>query len=239
MAYRVRLENFEGPLDLLLFLIKKNEVDIYDIPIAEITRQFLEYIDIITILDLEVAGDFLVIASTLIRIKVQMLLPKPQLDDDEEQVIDPRLELVTKLLEYKRFKEVAHKLHEIEDNQLEIYGRSYFDYSEFEEDDEIVIGDANVSLFSLIHAFKQIIQHVPKVTVHEIKNVEISTQEQSEYILKILQHSAQISFVDLISRFTDRIIMVVTFIAVLDLIRQELIIVNQAVPFGEIWIRRK
>ena len=239
MAYRVRLENFEGPLDLLLFLIRKNEVDIYDIPIAGITRQFLEYLDIIQILDLETAGDFLVIASTLIRIKVQMLLPKPQLDEDDEELIDPRLELVTKLLEYKRFKEVSHKLHELEDAQLEIYARNYFDYSDFIEEEYVTAAEEDVSLFSLIHAFKQVIENVPKVSVHEVKDDEISTQEQAAYILSILQKDIQVSFVDLISRFNDRILMVVSFTAILDLMRQELISVNQAVPFGEIWIRRK
>ncbi len=239
MAYRVRLENFEGPLDLLLFLIRKNEVDIYDIPIAKITKQFLEYLEIIKILDLDVAGDFLVIASTLIRIKVQMLLPKPQLEDEDEQVIDPRLELVTKLLEYKRFKEVAHKLHELEDTQIDMYPRSYFDYIESDENEEDEIGGEDLNLFALIAAFKQVIEHIPKEVIHEIQDNEISTQEQAEYILNVVRPNIQVSFVDLISQFRDRIKMVVTFIALLDLVRQELIIVKQAVPFGEIWITRK
>jgi len=116
MAYRVKLQNFEGPLDLLLFLIKKNEVDIYDIPIADITSQYLEYVEIIKLLDLESAGEFILLAATLIRIKAKMLLPRPQ-SDEEEEIIDPRMELVTRLLEYKKFKELAFKMSEIEEEQ--------------------------------------------------------------------------------------------------------------------------
>ena len=240
MSYRIKLENFEGPLDLLFFLIKKHEVDIYDIPIAYITRQYLEYIDIIKILDLEAAGDFLIIASTLIRIKVQMLLPKPQLDEDDDDILDPRLELVTRLLEYKRFKDISHKLHDFESTQLDIYSRNYFniDADDISDEDNSFVQD-DVNLFSLIHAFKQMIENMPKITVHEISNVEISSQEQGRYILEILNKCSQISFIELISEFTDKLLIVVSFVAILDLIRQELIIVNQARPYGEIWIKKK
>lgn len=113
MAYRIKLNMFEGPLDLLLFLIKKEEVDIYDIPIADITKQFLEYVELITLLDLETAGDFILVAATLIRIKAQMLLPKnPEEGEEEEE--DPRQELVRRLLEYQQYKEVAMKFGELE-----------------------------------------------------------------------------------------------------------------------------
>ncbi|MFX0141547.1 MAG: segregation and condensation protein A, partial [Candidatus Hodarchaeota archaeon] len=157
MSYRVKLHTFEGPLDLLLFLIRKNEVDIYDIPIADITKQYLEYLEIIQILDLDFAGDFIILAATLIRIKLQTLLPKPQLDEDEEDIIDPRLELVTRLLEYKRFKEIAHKLHDLEDGQFGIYPRAFFEFNRDERVEEEVTLSEDVSLFSLIQVFKQII----------------------------------------------------------------------------------
>ena len=113
MPYKVKLESFEGPLDLLLFLIKKNELDIYDIPISEITRQYLDYIEIIKLLDIEAAGDFILMAATLMRIKAQTLLPKPEMDEMDE-IEDPRQELVYRLLEYKRFKDVASDLAEKE-----------------------------------------------------------------------------------------------------------------------------
>ena len=237
MSYRVRLENFEGPLDLLLFLIRKNEVDIYDIPIADITKQFLEYLEIIKIFDLESASDFILLAATLIRIKIQMLLPRPQLTDDEEDIVDPRMELVTKILEYKRFKEVAHKLHDLEDKQREVYPRAFFEFNkdESEGEDETITQD--VSLFSLIHAFKQVIDRIPQETFHEVKDIEVSTEEQIQFIIDFLRSDKQISFVELISQFNNKIIMIVTFIALLELIKRNQVIVKQAVPFGEIWIR--
>ncbi|MCI0447359.1 segregation/condensation protein A, partial [bacterium] len=125
MPYRVKLEAFEGPLDLLLFLIKKSEVDIYDIPIADITQQYLEYLEIITQLDLEGAGDFILVAATLIRIKAQMLLPKPPLEEGEEEE-DPRAELVRRLLEYQRFKEVAVQMSDLENHQRLLFPRAFF-----------------------------------------------------------------------------------------------------------------
>ena len=237
MPYRVKLENFEGPLDLLLFLIRKNEVDIYDIPIAKITRQYLEYVEIIKILDLEFAGDFIILAATLIRIKVQTLLPRLQLDDDEEEIIDPRMELVTKILEYKRFKEVAHKLHDMEDEQLQVYPRIFFNLDGDESDENEFTFSKDVSLLSLVRAFKQVMDNIPKEIFHEVKNIEISTEEQIQFILDILQKGEQISFVELLSQYKNKIIMVVTFIALLELIKRNQVIVKQAVPFGEIWIK--
>ena len=238
MSYRVKLQNFEGPLDLLLFLIRKNEVDIYDIPISEITRQYLEYVEIIKILDLEMAGDFIIMAATLIRIKVKMLLPRPELDEDEEEIIDPRMELVTRILEYKRFKEVAHKLQDLENGQLKVFPRIYLQFTEEEVEDEIAFSE-DVNLFSLIQAFKRALDNIPKDTYHEIKDIEINTEEQIDYILNTLNNQKQFSFYDLISQFQEKIIMIVTFIALLELIRRGQVVVKQATPFGEIWITKR
>ncbi len=238
MSYRVKLQNFEGPLDLLLFLIRKNEVDIYDIPISEITRQYLEYVEIIKILDLEMAGDFIIMAATLIRIKVKMLLPRPELDEDEEEIIDPRMELVTRILEYKRFKEMAHKLQDLEDDQLKVFPRLYLQFNEEDVNEEITFSE-DVNLFSLIQAFKQALDNIPKETFHEIKDIEINTEEQIDYIMNMLNAQKQFSFYDLISRFREKIIMIVTFIALLELIKRGQIVVKQATPFGEIWITKR
>lgn len=238
MSYRVKLENFEGPLDLLLFLIRKNEVDIYDIPIAEITKQYLEYLEIIKIFDLEAAGDFIILAATLIRIKVQMLLPKPQLTEDEEEIIDPRMELVTKLIEYKRFKDVAFKLRGLEDEQRMVYSRVFIDHKDDDFNGENTTSH-DVSLFSLIYAFKQVMANIPKETFHEIKDIGISTEEQIQFILNFLQQKTRISFIELISQFKQKIIMIVTFIALLELIKRGQVIVKQAIPLGEIWIQKR
>ncbi len=237
MAYRVRLKNFEGPLDLLLFLIKKNEVDIYDIPIAAITKQYLEYVEIIKLLDLEVASEFILLAATLIRIKAKMLLPRPA-DDEEEEIIDPRRELVTRLLEYKRFKEVAYKLADLEHERSHLFNRGYHEALEDGDDDEIRLSE-DVTLFSLISTFKHVLDRMPKETYHQIEDIKISLEEQIEYILDFVKRDRQVAFYDLIVKLSDRLIVIVTFIALLELIRRGEVIARQSVPFGEIWIARK
>ena len=237
MAYRVKLQNFEGPLDLLLFLIKKNEVDIYDIPIAEITSQYLEYVEIIKLLDLESAGEFILLAATLIRIKAKMLLPRPPADEEEE-MIDPRLELVTRLLEYKKFKELAFKMSDIEEEQRKVYSRGFFHESELGSDDGIDL-DEDVTIFSLISAFKQVLDRMPKETFHHVEVIQISLDEQVEYIMNRLADGKAITFFELISHLKDKIIVVVTFIALLELIKQGELIIRQSKAFGEIWIARK
>jgi len=232
------LQNFEGPLDLLLFLIKKNEVDIYDIPIAEITSQYLEYVEIIKLLDLESASEFILLAATLIRIKAKMLLPRPQTDEDEE-LIDPRMELVSRLLEYKKFKELAFKLSDLEEEQRQLFRRGYYQEQETEPDNGRIELDEDVTLFSLISAFKQVLDRMPKETFHHVEDIHISLEDQVEYILDRLAGEQQISFFDLVSEFRDKLIVVVTFIALLELIRRGELIARQSKAFGEIWIVRK
>jgi len=238
MAYRIKLDNFEGPLDLLLFLIKKNEVDIYDIPIAEITSQYLEYVEIIKLLDLESAGEFILLAATLIRIKAKMLLPRLPTDDEEEEIIDPRMELVSRLLEYKRFKELAVKLSDIEAEQSNIFFRGYYDNIEPETEAGIELGE-DVTLFSLISAFKQVLDRLPKETFHHVEIIQTSLEEQIEFILNRLVSGRQITFFELVSHVKDRIVIVVTFMALLELIKRGELITRQSKAFGEIWIARK
>ena len=237
MTYRVKLKNFKGPLDLLLFLIKKNEVDIYDIPIAEITKQYLEYVNVLQMLDLEAASEFILLAATLIRIKAKMLLPRPKTEDDEE-IIDPRMELVTRLLEYKRFKEVAFKFGELEEQRRNLFDRGYFEEMEQKSPDEIELGE-DVSLFSLITVFKQVLDQMPKETFHHVEDIQITLEEQIDYILNFESKKKQVSFYDIISQLKDRIIAIVTFLAILELIRRGEITTRQSSPFGEIWIVRK
>jgi segregation and condensation protein A len=151
------LESFEGPLDLLLFLIRKNEVDIYNIPIAVITQQFLEYLEIIQLLDLETASDFILMAATLMRIKAQMLLPKPVLEESQEELEDPRQELVFRLLEYKRFKDIAVDLAEKETEARKLFPRGRF-LLEREEMEEELLQDSDVTHFDLIGAFRKLLE---------------------------------------------------------------------------------
>lgn len=237
MAYRIKLQNFEGPLDLLLFLIKKNEVDIYDIPIADITKQYMEYVEIIQMLDLEGASEFILLAATLIRIKAKMLLPRPKSDDEDEEIIDPRMELVTRLIEYKRFKELSFKLSDIEDTQRNFFQRGFYPDAERDSEDGIEL-DEDVSLFSLISVFKQVLDRMPKETYHHVEDIQISLEEQIEFIINNLQKVKQISFVDLIAHLRSKLIVVVTFMAILELMKRGDIVARQSMPFGEIWIVR-
>ena len=162
MSYKVKLDVFEGPLDLLLYLIKKNEIDIYDIPIASITEQYLEYIDLMRMLDLNIAGEFLVMAATLIHIKSKMLLPPDEKELLPEEEEDPREELVRRLVEYKKFKEVAGILQDLEGQRKKMFTRDI----PFEVEPGEVFFEA--SLFDLITAFTRVLKDVPKDIFQEI-----------------------------------------------------------------------
>lgn len=237
MPYRVKLTNFEGPLDLLLFLIKKNEVDIYDIPIAEITQQYLEYVAILQMLDLEGAGDFILLAATLIRIKAQMLLPKPP-EESEEEEEDPRQELVRRLLEYQRYKEVAGHLSEFEISERDFYSRGHYDLNFDHHDFSDWATPGEVSLFDLMAVFKQVLMRIPKDIQHKVERIPISVEEQIEHILQELQISRQLLFVNLLQKLPSKIYMIVTFIALLEMMRRGMVVATQSGPYGEIWINK-
>lgn len=238
MLYRVHLQNFEGPLDLLLFLINKNEVDIHDIPIAEITKQYMAYLEVLEWLDLENAGDFILMAATLIRIKAQMLLPRPELDEDEEAE-DPRQELVMRLLEYQRFKEVAEEMSELESRQREFYPLAQVGL-EFEEDAEAedeALGE-DVSLFNLMAAFVALLKRVPPRTQYTVERVPVTVDQQAQYIIDHLNQHGQALFTDLFRPLKERITMIVTFVALLELVKRQQVRLEQNEPFSEIWLSR-
>jgi len=235
MFYRVKTEIFEGPFDLLLFLIRKHEIDIYDIPIHDITNQFLEYIDLMKILDLEVAGEFIEMVASLMSIKARMLLPKPVFGDDED-VEDPRTELVQRLLEYKKFKEAALEMSDFEDIRRKLYSRKYF----LKPDEENPVSPEeylqNVTLFDLLLAFKKALDNMPKVTYHEVRKIEVTVEEQIDYILTTLAAQGNILFSGLIEKLKDRIVVIVTFLALLELIKLRKIFVSQSRVFEDIKI---
>jgi segregation and condensation protein A len=232
-GYGVRLEMFEGPLDLLLFLIRKNEIDIYDIPIAEITRQFLDYVEIIKELNLEQAGDFLLMAATLMKVKSRMLLPSDE--DEDEEFEDPREELVRRLLEYQQFKEVASWLEDEQEAHRDVFYRgSAVDWSAV--DDAPDNGpERTVGLFDLLAAFKQALAAAPKVDFHEVSPVEVTTEDRAAFICSVLDERGRASFRE-IAGGLPRIVLVVTFVALLELVKAGKAIARQADPEGEIWI---
>lgn len=237
-SIRIRLPNFEGPLDLLLYLIRREEMDIYDIPIASITRQYLETVELMKELDLEVAGEFILMAATLIQIKVKMLLPRDSSVPDEEET-DPRADLVRQLLEYKRFKEVADSLTDIEDRQRRLFPRCYFNWQKKyrREEKEVVLQE--VSLFDLLTAFKFVIDNMPQEHYHEVGEIGPTVEEQIEYLNIQLQKKEQVSFMDLMKRLKNRVTVVVTFMAILEMIRTRRIMIRQNEIFGEIWIVKR
>lgn len=239
--YSIQLPFFEGPLDLLLYLIKKEEVNIYDIPIAKITEQYLGTIELMKELDLEVAGEFILMAATLIQIKVRMLLPQDEdvLDEDDE---DPRAELVKKLLDYKRFKEVAESLTTIEERQRRLYPHVNFkwtkNYIEVQEiSNEELLKD--ISLFELFKAFKTALDNAPKITTHEVHRINATVEEQIDFLYNRLQEKKRISFTDIMENLKERLVIIVTFIAILELIKTRQIIIQQAESFGELWISKR
>jgi segregation and condensation protein A len=237
MAYKVKLESFEGPLDLLLFLIKKNEVDIYNIPVAAITQQYLEYLEIIQLLDLESASDFIFMAATLMRIKAQMLLPKPSIEEEDEAVEDPRRELVFRLLEYKRFKDAALGLAQQEDQARQLYPRGTFAIERAGLEEEMLIS-SDVTLFDLIAAFKRLVEQSKKVTVHHVIVINVTLEERIEYIQKMLADRNEIEFSALFRIEDDKIVWIVTFIALLEMIKQHFIRAIQPKPFDEIIMQK-
>ncbi|MBN1560992.1 segregation/condensation protein A [candidate division KSB1 bacterium] len=234
MFYKVKLDAFEGPLDLLLFLIKKSEIDIYDIPIAVITQQYLDYIEIIQLLDLEAASDFILMAATLMRIKAQMLLPKPELEEMAD-IEDPRQELVYRLLEYKRFKDVALDLAEKERQARLTFPRgSYiFEHRTIEPDFSAI---SDVTLFDLVAAFRRIVGAKSAVPVHRIHEINVSLEEQMRLVMDTLREKRQVEFTSLFNEDDDKLVLIVTFIAILELVKQKSIKASQADVFGKIMI---
>lgn len=221
MSYKVRLQQFEGPLDLLLFFIKRDELDIRDIPISKITKEFLDYINYLQELDLEIAGDFIVMAAELMQIKVKMLLPREAEDVEAE---DPRAELVRRLLEYKRYKETTEKLSELESEQKKLFFRQSFhhDPKTFTlEDQEESLKD--LTMFKLITAFKRAMDRAPKKIYHDIELLNVTLEEQMSYIVDFFRAREEGSFLELISHMTEKIRIIVTIIAMLELIKAQII----------------
>ncbi len=232
MSYKVKLEVFEGPLDLLLYLIKKNEIDIYDIPIAAITEQYLEYLELMRMLDLNIAGEFLVIAATLIHIKSKMLLPPDEKELLPEEEEDPREELVRRLVEYKKFKEVAGILQDLESQRKKMFTRDI----PFEVEPGEVFFEA--SLFDLITAFTRVLKDVPKEMFQEIIKDEFTVERSMHDLLHMLVKTPVMSLFDLFKNAKNKPEIIATFLAVLELIRLKEIIVVQKQNFSDIEIIR-
>jgi len=232
-AYRVQISEFEGPLDLLLHLIKKNEVDIYNIPIAAITRQYLEYMDLLKELNLDIAGEFLVMAATLLQIKSRMLLPVTQEEDDAE-VEDPRAELVRRLLEYQRYRDASYLLSSRNLLGRDVFARKFDspEFADLEQKEE----PADVELFELIEAFQRVLARVSVDTFHDVVADGISIADRISEVLSLLHAEKTVCFDALFSDGMTRDLLVVTFLSILELCKLKLIKITQAESLGSIWL---
>jgi segregation and condensation protein A len=229
--YKIKLDHFEGPLDLLLFFIKRDELNIYDIPISRITKEFLDYVNLIRSLDLEVAGDFILMASTLMHIKVRMLLPR-EIDEKGEE-IDPRAELVQALLEYKRYKEMAEELSLLESEQRKLNFRGNYSADEKEAPPEYDILLKNITIYDLTRAFKKVIDGLKEVPVHNVVKVNVTIDQQIQYILDKLAESGELHFLSLVEGMKDKIRVVVTFIALLEMTKSGTIGIKESTEFND------
>jgi len=236
VTYKVNLPIFEGPLDLLLYLIKKEEIDIYDIPITKITDQYLEYIEMMKMLDLNIAGEFLVMAATLIHIKSRMLLPQETMEEEQIE-LDPRAELVKRLIEYKKFKEAASALNDLERGQKEVFthggGIDFSTMTAPAADDGF---EANI--FDLITAFVKIVKDFSKEDFHKIVSDEFTVGQKIHDLYHILVNRPIILFTELFKQAKNRLEAITTFLALLELIRLNEVKVVQSDTFGEIQIVR-
>ena len=235
-AYPVRLQNFEGPLDLLLHLIKKNEVNIYDIPITLITAQYLEYIDLMKELNLDVAGEFLVMAATLIHVKSRMLLPRPDpAQEDPEE--DPREALMRRLLEHQKFKAAAELLHERETLRSAQWTRP--DGLIAEIAGEAPEPEVEVDLFSLISAFRNVVERAKQRPKIYLPGEQMPIEDRIEQLLSKLSETEACGFEDLFADMQTRSGMIVTFLAILEMIRLKLIRVFQSGAMGGIRVYKR
>lgn len=236
MSYKVKIELFEGPLDLLLYLVKKDHLNIYDIPIAQVTEQYLRYIELMQLMDLNIAGEFLVMAATLLQIKSKMLLPAEEIKVELEEE-DPRAELVKRLLEYEKFKEIAETLRQKELSQQEIFKRPKLEENlNIPESSEKVYFEA--SIFDLINAFSRALEEVPKDLFYEVIKDEFTIEEKVHQILHLLLVEQAVKISALFARAKNKIEVIVTFLGILELIRMKEIVARQTDLFQEIEICR-
>ena len=231
MDYQVKVENFEGPMDLLLFFIQRDKLNIYDIPIAQITKEFLDYMKMMDLMNIDLGGEFVYMAALLMKIKAKMLLPVS--DDEEEQFEDPRTTLVQRLLEYQQFKKMSEELQET-------YTEHSFHYQRGQEMTYCIDSEKksnpiqNITLFSLSTIFQELIQRLPDVNPYELHEEPIHLDEQIAFLKGEIDSAKHLCFSTLFPFLKTRLRIVVTFMAILEMLRTNQVSIEQDEPFGEI-----
>jgi len=239
-SFEVKLPLFEGPFDLLLFFIERDELDIYDIPISKITNDFLDYIHQMEQLNMELASEFILVAATLMRIKSKMLLPRPQLDEQGNE-IDPREELVRHLLEYKKYKSVIDNFHKMEEVELmkEKRGNLMKELKVLAESTNVEAELQDVTIYKLMTVFEKILkrQEAEKnKPVHQIIQYPYTVEGQKKYVLDSLTDKQRLSFTDLVQEFPTRIGVIFNFLAILEMLALQLLTIQVGEGYGNFWI---
>ena len=235
--YKIQLNNFEGPIDLLLYFIRRDELDIYDIPIAKITKEFIDAVEEWERVHLHVVGDFIVMASTLMRIKAKLLLPRPELGDDGE-IIDPRKELVQQLVEYKRFKDAAEMLRNLSDERDQKFCRQLEPIiltDELDSEENIIL---DVTLYDLARFFKSVMDNMPVVSQFELHREPVRLEKQKEFIFKYFDGDGRLKFSTILNKLKTRMEIVVTFLAILELVREGICRLTQNKVFGDLELQK-
>jgi segregation and condensation protein A len=233
--YHIHLQNFDGPMDLLLYFIRRDEIDIYDIPIAKITKEYIQTLDEMRAMNISLAGDFVEMAATLMRIKSRMLLPSRK-DIEENDIEDPRTTLVHQLIDYQRFKELAKILDDLSTNRSQFIRRGLITNIPLgEEDPSVYLRE--VSLYDIALIFKQAMENKPVIQYFELQRERVSLDHQKAFLLVHFDREGYVEFADLLSQIETKIEMIVTFLALLELIRSGLVRVLQGKLFGEIKIQ--
>ena len=238
--FEVKLPLFEGPFDLLLFFIERDELDIYDIPIAKITNDFLEYLHHLETLNVDVASEFILVAATLMRIKSKMLLPRPQLDEQGNE-IDPRDELVKHLLEYKKYKSVIDSFHKMEETELmkEKRGNLMKELKTLAESSNVEAELQDVDLFKLMSVFEKVLKRFEaekNKPVHQVIQYPYTVEEQKVYLLQEVSEKKRISFSDIVETFKTRIALIFNFLAILDLLAVGKLSIQVGEGYNNFWI---
>ncbi len=232
--YSVNLEIFQGPLDLLLYLIRKDEIDIYDIPIARITNQYMHYVEVMKILNLELAGEYILMAETIIRIKARLLLPRDESSEDEP---DPREELVAALLEYKKFKEAGEILEEKRALEERLYVPQAVGCGDNGKREKVVVSDTT-TLFDLLTAFKEVLDRVKEDRLYEISPEETTVEDRMGIIRGIMNAQESATLMEFFRDMPQKLIAIMTFLAILEMVRTRQILVRQSFPFSEVRVYR-
>lgn len=233
MSYNIKLDVFEGPLDLLLFFIKRDEINIYDIPISHVTREFLDYIHMAQQMNIHLAGEFLEMAAILMRIKSKMLIPS---QDDDEEVEDPRTDLVNMLIEYRKYKKISKKLENRESQYSKYFPAKVENNSERKYDPDLFLSD--VTLFELSSLFKKLLRNKPEPSYYEVEKIDISIQEQRVFIMERLSDGKRIGFRELVKDLDNKLEVIVTFLAILEMVKTNKIKLKQNDLFEEIYIEK-